>query len=162
MNKEIKPWVGTYNRIRNRCNYKPHTSYKNYGGRGIKCEIGIKELKFLWYRDSAFNMKKPSIDRIDNNGNYTLENCRYLEFSENRIRANSKHSKEAIENMRKASKRKRPVSMFKDGTLIRKFQSLSEASRETGNDVSTIWGALSGRYNHCGGYQWEYTKEAGE
>ena len=36
----------------------------------------------MWFRDNAYNMKKPTIHREDNNGNYTIENCRYLEFSE--------------------------------------------------------------------------------
>ena len=35
-------------------------------------------------------MKRPSIDRIDTNGDYTLENCRYIEFSQNIKRPRAK------------------------------------------------------------------------
>ncbi len=41
----------------------------------------------LYYRDGADKMKKPSIDRIDNNGDYTYENCRFIEMAENSRKA---------------------------------------------------------------------------
>lgn len=31
-------------------------------------------------------MKKPSIDRKDNDEHYTYDNCQYIEFEENRIK----------------------------------------------------------------------------
>ncbi len=82
------PWEKTFMYIRQRCSYPNDHIYKRYGGRGIKNLITMNELKTLWFRDRAFEMKKPSIDRIDNNGNYTIKNCRYLEFSENVINGN--------------------------------------------------------------------------
>jgi hypothetical protein len=55
--------------IKFRCENPNCERYKNYGGRGIKCLITKEEIKELWYRDKAYEMKKPSIDRIENNGN---------------------------------------------------------------------------------------------
>lgn len=72
------PWVKTYRSICSRCHSNPF--YKN---KGIKAKIGVVDLKKLWIRDEAFNMKHPSIDRIDRNGDYTFENCRFIELSEN-------------------------------------------------------------------------------
>lgn len=77
------PWAKTRVSIWDRTNYKSHVGYKWYGGRGIKCLISSLELKELWFRDKAYEMKRPSIDRIDKNGHYTKENCRYIELKLN-------------------------------------------------------------------------------
>lgn len=81
--KNAPKWVKTYYRILDRCNYKKGISYHKYGGKGVKCLITKDELKYLWFRDKAMDMKRPSIDRIDSCGNYELSNCRYMELSEN-------------------------------------------------------------------------------
>jgi hypothetical protein len=41
--------------------------------------ITEEELKELWFRNKAYLMKQPTIDRKDNNKNYTFENCQFLE-----------------------------------------------------------------------------------
>lgn len=69
--------------IRTRCRNKKRPNYKDYGGRGIKCFLLLKDMRFLWERDKAYNMKCPSIDRIDVNGHYDVKNCRFVERSEN-------------------------------------------------------------------------------
>jgi len=86
----LEPWKKTYYYIKTRCDNKKATQYKNYGGRGIKCLITVQELKMLYFRDKAFAMKKPSIDRINNDGNYCLENCRYVEQSKNSAERNKR------------------------------------------------------------------------
>lgn len=69
--------------IRQRCKNKKYKDYRWYGGRGIKCFLSTKDLLEIWFRDNAEMMKKPSVDRINNDGNYTLENCRFIESIEN-------------------------------------------------------------------------------
>lgn len=81
--RKNKPWVRTLESIKYRCNNKNSPKYHRYGERGIKCLITKEEVKFLWFRDKAYLLKKPSIDRINNDGNYELSNCRYIETSEN-------------------------------------------------------------------------------
>lgn len=77
------PWNRVYRNIQDRCNNPNTGNYKYYGAKGVKAIINKDQLKFLWFRDRAYNMEKPSIDRIDNNGHYTINNCRFIELSEN-------------------------------------------------------------------------------
>ena len=77
---EKNPWYKTYYNITSRCKYVACLSYKK---RGIKCLITPGELKYLWFRDKAWLLNHASIDRIDNDGHYTVDNCRYIEYIDN-------------------------------------------------------------------------------
>lgn len=77
------PWMKHYKSARQRCTLKNHISWDNYGGRGIKFLLTPEQIKFLWFRDKAYNMDRPSIDRKDNEGHYELSNCQFIEFIDN-------------------------------------------------------------------------------
>lgn len=85
--KSSRPWRIIYNALCNRCNNPSHIKFSYYGGRGIKALITLDEVRQLWFRDSAYLMIKPSIDRVNSNGNYIYDNCRFIEQSENAKRA---------------------------------------------------------------------------
>lgn len=72
-----------YFSARQRCNNKNCKAYKNYGGRGIKCLMTKEDFRMLWDRDKADKLEKPSIDRINVDGDYTVKNCRFIELREN-------------------------------------------------------------------------------
>jgi hypothetical protein len=91
--KEKYPWKITLKNIKYRCTNPKDINYKNYGGRGIKCEITEDELKFLWFRDKAYDLDRPSIDRKENNGHYKLSNCRYIELRDNIAERNVRNPK---------------------------------------------------------------------
>jgi hypothetical protein len=81
--KETAPWKKTFNLIQQRCSNPKAENYYRYGGRGIQCQITSEELKEIWFRDNAYNLEYPSIDRKDNDGNYTFDNCQYIEMVDN-------------------------------------------------------------------------------
>ncbi len=92
------PWKFTHRYILTRCYNKNSDHYKGYGSKGIKNFLTVEDLKYLWFRDNAYSMKKASIDRKDPKKNYTLDNCRYLEYS-----ANSAKSHLTYEERRESS-----------------------------------------------------------
>jgi len=77
------PWYRPLEYAKRRCSDPKHREYFRYGGRGIKCFLTSKDAKMLYTRDNGDALKQPSLDRIDPDGNYTLENCRYIERVDN-------------------------------------------------------------------------------
>lgn len=77
-----------YRGIIQRCNNKNNSQYKNYGGRGIKVEwdsyIDFKrDMKESFDTHVAqYGGRNTSIDRIDVDGNYCKENCRWATYKE--------------------------------------------------------------------------------
>lgn len=79
----IEPWKQHYKSAEQRCNNPNRTGYEYYGGRGIKFKLTLADVKELWFRDEAWKLTKPSIDRIDNDGHYEFSNCRFIELNKN-------------------------------------------------------------------------------
>ena len=68
--------------MKNRCLNKKNHAYFNYGGRGIIiCDRWINDYD-AFYEDMGERKKGQSLDRIDTNGNYELNNCRWATMKE--------------------------------------------------------------------------------
>lgn len=77
----VTPWKSVYQYIRTRCKQKSSYSYKRY--KHLPFEITTAQIKKLWFRDKAWKLKRPSIDRIVDEKGYVMDNLHFIELSEN-------------------------------------------------------------------------------
>lgn len=113
-----KHLYGVWNGIKQRCRNSNHKSYPNYGGRGINvCDEWANNYESFYYWSINCGYKKGlEIDRINNDGNYEPNNCRWVERE---IQANNK----------------RNVTLF---TIGQTTKSLSQWCREYNQDYFLV------------------------
>lgn len=112
-----------WNSMRQRCNNANHAAYKNYGGRGIRIcpEWDDYAIFREWSYTAGYDENAPrglcTLDRIDVDGNYTPDNCRWI-------------------SMKEQSNNKRDTPYFElDGVT----HTLQEWSNITGIKYETLW-----------------------
>lgn len=121
-NKHKSKEYRCFSKIKMRCSNPKDKRFHDYGGRGIKiCERWTGENDFVnFYTDMGDAPKGTSIERIDNNGNYCPENCRWATNAE---QARNKRSNHFITY---------------NGEKI----CIAEVARRTGINVATIHGRI--------------------
>ena len=89
-----KDWriYSIWNDIKRRCFNPKNKRYKQYGGRGITiCKEWLNFQNFYdWSMKNGYN-KKLIIDRINNDKNYTPNNCRWVSWKEQANNRSNNH-----------------------------------------------------------------------
>ncbi len=121
------PEYVVWNGMRARCNNPQNPNYPRYGGRGIKvCKTWnadfVAFLQDMGLRPSL----KHSIERINNDGNYTKDNCRWATQTE---QCNNRRSSRWL-------------------TVDGKEKTMADWSRVSGISISTIHARLKAGWSH--------------
>lgn len=99
-----------------------------------------------WVKSGYNKQFIPTIDRINCKKGYDLNNIHCMTWAENRY-------KQRMEtNIFRAKK----IVCFKNGVIIKKYDSVSDAVRSTGIMQGNISSCLTGKRKSCGGFTWEY------
>jgi hypothetical protein len=99
--------------------------------------ITPNEIKELWFRDKAFEMKKPSIDRKDNDGDYTFNNCRFMEKDDNTNK----------------DRKKKVLQFDLNGNFIKEWESIYKVRTELNFSIDRC---LKGERKKANGFLWKY------
>lgn len=87
MSPECKRLKSIYSTMKQRCYNPNRLKYPRYGGRGIKiCDEWLNSFDsfYNWAINNGYSSEL-QIDRIDNDGDYCPENCRWVTLWENTL-----------------------------------------------------------------------------
>ncbi len=113
---------------------------------------------FEQWRESGYEKDlRPSVDRIDDNIGYTMDNIQLMTWGSNNEKGSQSIRDKSITHNGLLNGGHREVKMFGlDGTFICDFISVSQCSRVTGINHQSISRVCRGERNKTKGYRFEY------
>ena len=123
----------SYSCMKIRVFYKTHHQYKDYGGRGIKvCDRWLGPNGFEnFLRDMGPRPNGMTLDRIDNDGDYCPENCRWAD-----AKTQADHRRKSHGGYHRSKESVMRIEL--DGELL----TAKEASEKTGLALVTIYNRI--------------------
>jgi hypothetical protein len=138
--KQESPWMQALYHTKQRCINPNNDNYSWYGGRGIEFHLTNTDGEYLWFRDKAYLMKWPTIDRKDKNKNYIFDNCQFIENAENSCK----------------DKRKIVLQYDLQGNFIKEWISVREAERNLNISSVSISRVCRGVYKQINRFVFKY------
>ena len=131
----------TWKHMVDRCNNPKIKAYKDYGGRGISvCEEWLNIRNFVdWAEKTYPNREGYTLDRIDNDLDYSPKNCRWVDKStqviNQRIRRTNTSGYVGVTWVKNKGKWSARVQIFKRGKHIGYYLSKEEAVQARDNYI---------------------------
>ena len=115
--------------MKNRCDSKGNAFYYRYGGRGITYTEEWKEFMpfYEWAMANGYN-DSLTLDRIDNDGDYTPDNCKWSTQHEQSMNKTHVQGKSGVVGVRwKANRYQAEVCWYGKAYYVGRFKTIEEA-----------------------------------
>lgn len=147
--KTKHPYYETWSLMKKRCYLKSHIAYDRYGGRGISvCRRWLNDF-WSFVEDMGDRPVSFTLDRVDNDGNYCPENCKWSSRQEQalnrRKRKNQKYPK-GIRRYKKSNKYGAEIWISGCFYFIGSFDTLKEAKNKY-SEMYFEWYGVYPKYN---------------
>lgn len=152
------PQYVCWTNMKKRCDSRKYYYYHRYGGRGITYHTDFETFESWWAHVrpmwEAFVKNNPNdtptINRIDNNDDYTYGNIEFVSKSYNTKQRNIDSGNPSILNKIQI------IGVDKKMGVTRQYESQVDAEKQIGVFAQNINACLKGRQKSAGGYLWFY------